>query len=335
MKPRWVLLAVVGGMCALLRAEVQLEQLENQYTLGDHWSFSWYQPPSGPREPIITIKHGIDAVPFHFHCWDDATGYPGVPADIYSIGGDSESYVLVYLKVVAADGVSPGAANVGWLDFDGNMQCWIQAFHITGTLGTLDLPSYIRGTYGDPFTVADIAEPLFVSYGIWSAFSITGGGPHLGDLLVGEFYGSTTTITGEMVGDITIDSSFYNSTLTINGDLTGDVTAFLGTDSTLTVNGNAYGSVLGYFFDSTSVTINGDAYGSVSGDYVYNTSVTINGDAYGSVLGIDFTDTSVMIDGDLESGAILDIGHFYGDEEDPPGITVTGSAPGTIHLGSG
>lgn len=60
MKTRWVLLAIVGGMCALGRAEIQLEQLSRQYSQGDHWDFCWYQPPSGPREPVITINHDID-----------------------------------------------------------------------------------------------------------------------------------------------------------------------------------------------------------------------------------------------------------------------------------
>lgn len=285
MKPRWVLLAVVGGMCALLRAEVQLEQLENQYTLGDHWSFSWYQPPSGPREPIITINHGIDAVPFHFHCWDDVTDDP---ADIHSIGGDSESYVLVYLKVVAADGVSPGARNVGWLDFDGNMQCWIVAFNITGTLGTLDLPSYIRGTYGDPFTVADIAEPLFVSYGIWSAFSITGGGPHLGDLSVGQFRDSTLTITGDMAGDLSSTLGFDGSTLTINGNYTGGGWISEVVDSTLTINGDLSSYLWATTIANSTLTINGNLPGEVSVGHLGDTlqqpaSITVTGSALGTI----------------------------------------------------
>jgi hypothetical protein len=188
MRAGWVLLLIAGGMCAWGQAEIRLAEYSGQYIENNHYAVYWYDPdpnnPSGPLQPDITINYDIDPVPFWFRCWNDVTGEP---ADIYRIGGDSESFNAVQIKVAAADGVSPGARNVGELlfNYDASVYAWFPAFNITGTPGTLGVESRIAGIMG-PFSVVELGDPFRVDEAIGggSALLITGDGPHDRDLTV-------------------------------------------------------------------------------------------------------------------------------------------------------
>jgi hypothetical protein len=204
MKGGWTLFVILGGMWNMARAEVQLAEYSGQYVWGEHYTVAWHYPPNAPRQPEITILYDIYGVPFHFRCWDDVTGNP---ADIYRIGGDSASYNPIEVKVVAADGVSAGAQNVGWLDFDGLMAASFPSLHISGTLGTLGQASYVDKITG-PFSVVDIGDPLFVAQ-LADTLTIGGAGPHEAPLTVDRFYSpASINITGSMTGLIEIGSPY-------------------------------------------------------------------------------------------------------------------------------
>lgn len=118
------------------------------------------------------------------------------------------------------------------------------------------------------------------------SITVTGVGPHAGDIIINSAYARNVTINGQMQGDVTIGGG-YSGILTVGTNMLGSVDIAGTFNGSISVGGNLAGDIA--VGDSSNnetsgtISVSGNASGNLNLGYAMTGQLTIGGDLSGSI----------------------------------------------------